>query len=102
MKILLRPNGWLQMMEYYPNIQSDSGLLSDQSALRRWWAKYVAAMERSNRNPRIGQRLQQLMLEAGLRDVRGELLHIPIGAWGTGRQLSFLSPIYQDPIKYSC
>lgn len=83
-KVLLRPNGWLQMMEYYANIQSDSGRLSSQSALRRWWEAYVSAMERSNRDPRIGQRLQQLMTEAGLRDVGGTIMHVPIGGWDPG------------------
>ncbi|KAF1960502.1 S-adenosyl-L-methionine-dependent methyltransferase [Byssothecium circinans] len=84
---LLKPGGWLQMMEYYPNIQSDSGLLPDHSALTQWWNAYASAMERSNRIPRIGQRLQALMTEAGLRDVYMSRVNLPIGGW---------SP---DPIK---
>ncbi|KAF2733005.1 S-adenosyl-L-methionine-dependent methyltransferase [Polyplosphaeria fusca] len=90
MKPLLRPNGWLQMVEYYPNIQSDSGRLSPQSALTRWFQAYARAMEDySDRNPRVGQRLQQYMLDAGLRDVGGTAINLPIGAW------------HQDPIKAS-
>jgi hypothetical protein len=90
-KRLLRPNGWLQMMEYYPNIQSDNGRLTSQSALSRWWEAYASAMERSNRNPRIGHKLQQLMSEAGLRDVRGSIFHLPIGAWDPGTwMISFM------------
>ncbi|KAF2661943.1 S-adenosyl-L-methionine-dependent methyltransferase [Lophiostoma macrostomum CBS 122681] len=81
MKALMKPNGWLQMVEYYPNIQSWSGRLTSQSALTRWYQAYVSAMERSNRNPRIGQRLQSYMTEAGLRDVGGSILHLPIGGW---------------------
>lgn len=98
-KRLLRPNGWLQMVEYYPNIQSDNGRLSSQSALRRWWEAYVSAMERSNRSPRIGQRLQSLMSEAGLRDVGGSILHLPIGGWDPGRRslrICFLSRLGVD------
>jgi hypothetical protein len=90
-KRLLRPNGWLQMMEYYPNIQSDNGRLTSQSALSRWWETYASAMERSNRNARIGHRLQQLMSEAGLRDVGGSIFHLPIGGWDPG---SCLIPIF--------
>ncbi|KAF2019332.1 S-adenosyl-L-methionine-dependent methyltransferase [Aaosphaeria arxii CBS 175.79] len=89
MKALLKPNGWVQMMEYYPNIQSDNGRLSRQSALTKWWRKYAAAMEAMNRNPRIGTRLQDLMRDAGLRDVRGTALHLHIGDWD------------QDPVKAS-
>jgi hypothetical protein len=81
---LLKPGGWLQMMEYYPNIQSDSGLLPNQSALTQWWNTYVEAMKESNRSPRIGQRLQHLMNEAGLREVYGSSINLPIGAWPSG------------------
>jgi hypothetical protein len=85
MKTLLRPNGWVQMVEYYPNIQSDSGRLTTQSALTRWFQAYASAMETySDRNPRIGQRLQQLMHDAGLRDVGGMAINLPIGAWHQG------------------
>ncbi|PVI06256.1 S-adenosyl-L-methionine-dependent methyltransferase [Periconia macrospinosa] len=81
MRRLLKPGGWLEMMEYYPNIQSDSGLLSDRSALTQWWNNYVDAMERCNRSPRIGQRLKSLMMEAGLRNVYGTRVSVPIGEW---------------------
>ncbi|KAF2278817.1 S-adenosyl-L-methionine-dependent methyltransferase [Westerdykella ornata] len=81
MKSLLRPNGWVQIMEYYPNIQSWSGRLADDSALTRWYRAYVSAMERANRNVRIGQRLQHYMTEAGLRDVGVSIVHLPIGDW---------------------
>ncbi|KAF2714192.1 hypothetical protein K504DRAFT_473302 [Pleomassaria siparia CBS 279.74] len=81
MRLLLRPNGFLQMMEYYPNIQSYNGRLSSESALRRWWEIYVDAMQRSSRDARIGQQLQTLMAEAGLRDVGGTMLELPIGGW---------------------
>lgn len=84
MKMLLRPNGWAQMTEYYPNIQSWSGRLTDQSALTTWYKTYASAMERSNRNPRVGQRLQQYMIDAGLRDVGGTIYHMPIGGWNPG------------------
>jgi hypothetical protein len=84
MRILLRPNGWVQLMEYYPNIQSWSGRLTEQSALTRWYQAYVHAMERSNRNPRVGQRLQQYLTDAGFRDVGGTIFHIHIGGWDPG------------------
>ncbi|KAJ4291670.1 hypothetical protein N0V90_009565 [Kalmusia sp. IMI 367209] len=84
MKRLVRPNGFVEMVEYYLNIQSDNGRLTTESALRRWWDAYVAAMQRSNRNPRIAQTLQQLLADAGFRDVGGTTLHLPIGGWHTG------------------
>lgn len=99
MKRLLKPGGWIQMMEYYVNIQSDSGLLSDQSALTQWWTAYASAMERSNRNPRIGQRLQPLMTSAGLRNVHGTRVCLPIGAWSPGICLSNFSESNPEACK---
>jgi hypothetical protein len=86
MKLLLRPNGWVQIVEYYLNIQSSSGRLTDESAIRRWWLGYSEAMSRMNRDPRIGNRLQSLFVEARLEDVRVETIQLPIGDWETGKQ----------------
>jgi hypothetical protein len=85
MKLLLRPNGWIQVVEYYLNIQSSSGLLTDESAVRRWWSKYSEAMSQMNCDPRIGNRLQSLFNEARLGYVRVETIQLPIGDWETGK-----------------
>lgn len=84
MKLLLRPKGWVQIVEYYLNIQSSSGRLTDQSALRRWWLAYAEAMSRMNREPRIGTRLQHLFAEARFGEVRVETIQLPIGDWEAG------------------
>jgi hypothetical protein len=84
MKLLLRRNGWIQIVEYYLNIQSSSGRLNDHSAVRRWWLAYAEALSRMSRDPRIGTRLQHLFTEARLADVRIETMQLPIGDWETG------------------
>ncbi len=89
MRLLLKPGGWVQMIEYYPLVQSDSGLLTDQSAVRRWWESYEAAMQRLRRDPRIGRRLNDLLTQNGYRDVAVEVQHLPIGGWHTGISCSF-------------
>ncbi|KAF1946879.1 hypothetical protein EJ02DRAFT_418224 [Clathrospora elynae] len=81
MRLLLRPGGWVQIMEYYPIIQSDNGRLTDQSAVRRWWLSYKSAMARLNRDPKIGLRLQQLLMANEYRDVMVEVEQLPIGGW---------------------
>jgi len=50
------------MAEYYPLIQSDSVRLTEQAAVWRWWVAYESSMGRLNRDPRVGQRFQKLML----------------------------------------
>jgi hypothetical protein len=88
MRILLRPGGWIQASEYQLHVQSNNGRLTEQSAVYRWWHKYATAMTALHRDPRIGPRLQEHMLAAGLRDVRSEYKRLPIGGWDPGTYLS--------------
>lgn len=85
MKLLLRPGGWVHIVEYYLNIQSSSGMLTDESAIRRWWTEYADAMSRMDREPRIGTRLQHLFVEARLGDVKIDTIQLPIGNWDQGQ-----------------
>jgi hypothetical protein len=88
MRILLRPGGWIQASEYQLHVQSNSGLLTDQSAVYRWWHGYVRSMTALHRDPRIGSKLQELVSTAGLRDVRVEYKRLPIGGWDPGTYLT--------------
>ncbi|EMD64698.1 hypothetical protein COCSADRAFT_36075 [Bipolaris sorokiniana ND90Pr] len=91
-KLLLRPGGWVQVMEYLPIIQSHNGRLTEDSAVRRWWQSYQAAMTRMDRDPRIGRRLSQLLVENRYRDVAVDILQLHIGGWPAGRIVSFNLP----------
>ncbi|KAI1572628.1 methyltransferase type 11 protein [Pyrenophora tritici-repentis] len=81
MRLLLRPGGWVQIVEYIPIIQSHNGRLTDESAVRRWWQSYQAAMLRADRDPRIGRRLGPLLLENRYRDVEVDVEQLHVGAW---------------------
>ncbi|KAF2180497.1 S-adenosyl-L-methionine-dependent methyltransferase [Zopfia rhizophila CBS 207.26] len=82
MKALLRPGGWLQMVEYYLNFQSYGGSLPTNSNLSAWWREYASAMD-TDREPRIAHQLQGLMTAAGFREVGGSVFNLPIGPWDT-------------------
>jgi hypothetical protein len=85
MKLLLKPAGWAQMMEFLPIIQSHNGSLTEQSAVRRWWQSYQGAMASMDRDPRIGRRLKQLLLDNRYRDVDVEVVQLHIGGWSPGK-----------------
>lgn len=91
MRLLLKPTGWVQMVEYYLNVQSNTGRLTSESALRRWWEYYVTAMEASMRNPRAARNLAQLLTEAGYRHVGSNAFQLPIGGWRSGKPWIFFS-----------
>lgn len=83
---MLRPGGWLQMVEMMPHVQSYNGSLSDRSYLTRWWDEYVRRMELMNRNPRIARHLVDLLRDAGFArdDVTGGPVDVPVGNWFPG------------------
>ena len=83
LKRLLRPNGWVQLVEYYYIIQSDSGLLTSDHSLRQWSDGYKAALE-SVRDPRAGRNLSQMLRIAGLDRIEERTFRVPIGSWPTG------------------
>jgi hypothetical protein len=83
LKRLLKHGGWLQCAEYYYNVQSDSGRLTENQELYRWGQGYRAAMER-DRDPRVGRTLGDKLRHAGFTDVNTRSFHIPIGDWPTG------------------
>jgi hypothetical protein len=66
------------------HVQSDSGRLTDQSAVYRWWQGYANAMTELNRDPRVGAKLKQLLETNGIRDVQADYMRVPIGGWGLG------------------
>lgn len=80
---LLRRGGWLQMAEYYYNIQSDSGRLREDHAMYKWGVTYRGLME-DDRDPRVGRSLVDKMRNAGFRDVYSHTYRIPIGPWSGG------------------
>jgi hypothetical protein len=84
MRILLSPGGWIQVAEYHLHIQSNSGRLTDQSAVYRWWQGYARSMTDLHRDPRIGPRLREVVETAGLQHVQVDYKRLPIGGWDPG------------------
>ena len=88
--ILLKPGGWLQMVEIQFPFQSQSGRLPDDSYLRRWWDWYAWTLERLGKNVRIGRELEQRMRgEQRFRQVRAQAIDVPVGEWNPG---AFIPP----------
>ena len=84
LRLLLRPGGWLQMVEILFPFQSYSGLLPDNSWLTRWWQWYSHALGRMNKNVRIGRELGQVLTNQGFRHVRPVSKNLPVGDWDRG------------------
>ncbi|KAK5108004.1 hypothetical protein LTR62_008898 [Meristemomyces frigidus] len=96
LKRLLKPGGWLQMVELELLFQSDSGRLSlnDDQPLRLWTSWHDDTMLRNNRDTRVGRKLRQYLLDAGFEDIVHRQESLCVGGWNpsehdivTNRQL---------------
>lgn len=88
LKRLLKHGGWVQCAEFYYNVQSDNGRLTERHELYRWGQAYRSAMDR-DRDPRVGRSLGDKLIQAGFENVHTRTHRIPIGDWPTGMLVSF-------------
>jgi hypothetical protein len=78
------------MMEMYLQIQSDSGLLDNTSALRRWSMAYLGSLDRTDlaegrKDRHAPRRLNTMMTTAGFVDVETSIRNVPMSPWPEGR-----------------
>ena len=78
------------MIEMYFQIQSDSGLLDDRSALRQWSMAYLGSLARTDvaegrKDRHAPRRLDTMMNTAGFVDVETSIRNVPMSPWPEGR-----------------
>ncbi|TDZ26861.1 Secondary metabolism regulator laeA [Colletotrichum orbiculare MAFF 240422] len=77
---VLRPGGWVQMVEIYFNAQSDNGTLTQNHALRRWSRRYLDSMQ-PYKEPRAPMLMQGWMQGAGFDSVETQMIPLPMCGW---------------------
>ncbi|KAK4554610.1 hypothetical protein LTR86_008465 [Recurvomyces mirabilis] len=87
LKRLLKPGGWLQMIELEFLFQSHSGRLSLEltEPLRLWTEWYDTTMRQSNRDPRAGSRLRGHLDAAGFDEIQHYRRHLFVGSWNPSK-----------------
>ncbi|KAL5336185.1 S-adenosyl-L-methionine-dependent methyltransferase [Aspergillus crustosus] len=79
-KRVLKPGGWVQMVEIYFNVQSDNGSINEGHALRQWSSQLMRSMEEI-KDLRVGTRLRSLLTVAGFTEVDAKMIPLPLSAW---------------------
>ncbi|KAL4957131.1 S-adenosyl-L-methionine-dependent methyltransferase [Aspergillus filifer] len=79
-KRVLKPGGWVQMVEIYFNVQSDNGAINERHALRQWSSLLMRSME-EDKDLRVGTRLGMLLTAAGFTEVDAKMIPLPLSAW---------------------
>ena len=80
---ILKPGGWVQIVELYYQCQSDNGSLTDAHALRQWSNNYIRSLE-GIKDPRVATRLRDLLVAAGFVDIEFRMIQLPLCGWSAG------------------
>ncbi|KAK1140425.1 hypothetical protein N8T08_010371 [Aspergillus melleus] len=80
MKRVLKPGGWVQLIEIYFNVQSDNGSITERNALRQWSSQLMGSLE-GTKDLRVGTRLRTLLAAEGLQEVDARMIPLPLCAW---------------------
>ena len=81
---VLKPGGWVQLVDYYYMCQSDNGSIDDTSALRQWSSNYIRALD-ATKDPRSALQLQGIFTAAGLVDVETRMIPLPLCGWSNSK-----------------
>ena len=84
---VLRPDGWVQLVECYYMCQSDNGSITDTSAMRQWSNNYIRALD-NKKDPRVALQMQNLLTAAGFTDVEGRMIPLPLCGWSNSEHSS--------------
>ncbi|KAF2665681.1 S-adenosyl-L-methionine-dependent methyltransferase [Microthyrium microscopicum] len=79
---LTRRGGYVQLAEFYYNIQSDNGRLTENHAIYKWGVAFRTALD-VDKDPRAYRNFERYLRDAGLTNVQTMSVHIPIGDWST-------------------
>lgn len=80
---VLKPGGWVQMVECYYMCQSDNGSITQSHPLHEWSSAYISALD-GMKNPRAPMQLQALFTAAGFVEVESKMIPLPLCGWSTG------------------
>ncbi|KAF5863161.1 hypothetical protein ETB97_010506 [Aspergillus alliaceus] len=97
-KRVLKPGGWVQLVEIYFNVQSDNGSITEQHALRRWSTQLMGSLE-GVKDLRVGTRLRNLLTAAGLTEVDARMIPLPLSAWSTDPRMRDIGAMNIENVK---
>ena len=83
MRRVLKPGGWVQMIECYYMCQSFNGSITESHAIRQWSNNYIRSIS-DIKNPRIPLHLKNLCTTAGFVNVDCTMIRLPLCGWSTG------------------
>ncbi|GIC85270.1 class I SAM-dependent methyltransferase [Aspergillus udagawae] len=97
-KRVLKPGGWVQLVEIYFNVQSDNGSITEEHALRRWSTQFLRSYE-GTKDVRIGTRLNNLLRDRGFEDIDARMIPLPLSAWSNDPRMQAIGMLNRENIN---
>ncbi|PYH96010.1 S-adenosyl-L-methionine-dependent methyltransferase [Aspergillus ellipticus CBS 707.79] len=97
-KRVLRPGGWVQLVEMYFNAQSDNGSLTEEHALRQWSTKFMRSMQ-GLKDLRVGTHLRNLLTAAGMEEVDTRMIPLPLCEWSTDPRIREIGAANRESVR---
>ncbi|KAI0397537.1 methyltransferase domain-containing protein [Xylariaceae sp. FL0594] len=93
----LNPGGWLEMQDYYVNLQSVDGTL-EGTALQRWSQMINRALSSTGRSGMRTVSYRRWMRDAGFEHVREHVFAVPGNPWARGADQKQLGAMQMENI----
>ncbi|KAF7125885.1 hypothetical protein CNMCM5793_002244 [Aspergillus hiratsukae] len=97
-KRVLKPGGWVQLIEIYFNVQSDNGSLTEEHALRRWSTQFLRSYEQT-KDLRVGTRLNNLLKDAGFEEVDARMIPLPLSGWSNDPRMRAIGMLNRENVN---
>ncbi|PWY73582.1 S-adenosyl-L-methionine-dependent methyltransferase [Aspergillus heteromorphus CBS 117.55] len=95
---VLRPGGWVQLVEMYFNAQSDNGSLTENHALRQWSTKFMRSMQ-DVKDLRVGTHLRNLLMAAGMEEVDTKMIPLPLCEWPNEQRMREIGAANRESVR---
>ncbi|PLB47949.1 hypothetical protein P170DRAFT_476602 [Aspergillus steynii IBT 23096] len=95
---VLKPGGWVQLIEIYFNVQSDNGSITERNALRQWSSQLMGSLEET-KDLRVGTRLRTLLAAEGLQEVDARMIPLPLCAWSNDPRMQGIGEMNRGNIQ---
>ncbi|GFF47380.1 S-adenosyl-L-methionine-dependent methyltransferase [Aspergillus lentulus] len=95
---VLKPGGWVQLIEIYFNVQSDNGSITEEHALRRWSRQFMRSYE-GTKDLRVGTRLNNLLRGGGFEDIDARMIPLPLSAWSNDTRMQQIGMLNRENVN---
>ncbi|KAK9567844.1 hypothetical protein V6Z88_002175 [Aspergillus fumigatus] len=95
---VLKPGGWVQLIEIYFNVQSDNGSITEEHALRRWSRQFMRSYE-GTKDLRVGTRLNTLLRDGGFEEIDARMIPLPLSAWSSDPRMQQIGMLNRENVN---